>query len=118
MHADRTGDGLAGLVRRLDEGSSSAAHYPQLPELAPMRAAWERLHADSRLRIALQQAPAEGGPLNSAVLVGRMLETLHALSPGYLRSFIAHADTLAWLERIPGPPRGAATSARRTGRRR
>lgn len=118
MHPEQGKGGLGELVRRLDENSSSAAQFPQLPDLALMRAAWERLHADSRLRIALQQAPAEGGPLNSAVLISRMLETLHGLSPGYLRSLIAHADTLAWLERIPGAARTTGTPARRSGRRR
>lgn len=100
--------GLSDLVRRLEEASASAAHYPQLPALQPLRDAWQQLHADSRLRIALQQTPAEGGPLNSAVLVHRMLDTMHTLSPGYLRHFIAHADTLAWLERLP-PAHPAAT---------
>ena len=118
MRAEQAESGLAALVRRLDENSSSAAQFPQLPDLALMRVAWERPHADSRLRIALQQAPAEGGPLNSAVLIGRMLETLHAVSPGYLRCFVAHADSLAWLERIPGASRATSAPARRPGRRR
>ena len=118
MPAEGAQGGLASLVRQLDAGSRSAAHFPQLPELSTLRAEWERLHADSRLRIALQQAPAEGGPLNSAVLVGRMLDVMHALSPGYLRSFVAHADTLAWLERIPAAARASAAATRRTGRRR
>ncbi len=108
MATEQDVQGLAGLVRRLDEASASAAHYPHLPALQPLRDAWQQLHADSRLRIALQQTPAEGGPLNSAVLVHRMLDTMHALSPGYLRHFIAHADTLAWLERLP-PANAAAT---------
>lgn len=118
MATERSRSPLAELVRRLDEGSSSAAQFPQLPVLERMRAEWESLHADSRLRIALQQPAAEGGPLNSAVLVDRMLATMHALSPGYLRNFIAHADTLAWMERIPGAPRPAPAGGRRPGRRR
>jgi hypothetical protein len=104
MRADRAAaDGLAGLVRQLEAGSISLPHYPQLPALQPMRDAWQQLHADSRLRIALEQTPAEGGPLNSTVLVHRMLDAMQALSPEYLRHFIAYADTLAWLEQLPQP---------------
>lgn len=111
--ADRTADeGLAALVRDLDAGSASLQHYPQLPALQPMRDAWQQLHAESRLRIALQQTPAEGGPLNSAVLVHRMLDTMQALSPDYLRHFIAYADTLAWLEQRTQPT-AAATRKRK-----
>ena len=70
------------------------------------------MHADSRLRIALEQTPAEGGPLNSTVLVHRMLDTMQALSPDYLRHFIAYADTLAWLEQR-AQPTAAATRKRK-----
>lgn len=92
--------GLAGLVQRLDAESRSAARYPELPALVGMRDHWNQLHADSRLRITLQQAPAEGGPLNSAVLVHRMLTLMQQTSPGYLRHFVAYADALSWLEQM------------------
>lgn len=74
-----------------------------------MRIQWEQLHADSRLRITLQQAPAEGGPLNSAVLVHRMLTLMQETSPGYLRHFVAYADALSWLEQM----QPSATPAKR-----
>ena len=112
MRDDRAATGLTGLVRQLEAGSTSLPHYPQLPALQPMRDAWQQLHADSRLRIALQQTPAEGGPLNSAVLVHRMLDAMQALSPDYLRHFVAYADTLAWLEQLP-QPQTAATARKR-----
>ncbi|MDR6094402.1 hypothetical protein QE373_001699 [Stenotrophomonas sp. SORGH_AS321] len=115
MRDDRAITGLAELVRQLEAGSASLPHYPQLPELQPMRDAWQQLHADSRLRIALQQTPAEGGPLNSAVLVHRMLDAMQALSPDYLRHFVAYADTLAWLEQQPQP---ATTVPKRAPRKR
>ncbi|MBJ7515426.1 MAG: DUF2894 domain-containing protein [Stenotrophomonas sp.] len=120
MRADRAAaDGLAGLVRQLEAGSISLPHYPQLPALQPMRDAWQQLHADSRLRIALEQTPAEGGPLNSTVLVHRMLDAMQALSPEYLRHFIAYADTLAWLEQLPHTAAAATTQApRRAPRKR
>lgn len=112
MRDERTGTGLAGLVRQLEAGSVSLQHYPQLPALQPMRDTWQQLHAESRLRIALQQTPAEGGPLNSAVLVHRMLDAMQALSPDYLRHFIAYADTLAWMEQRAQPT--AAATRKRT----
>lgn len=123
MSASRHG-GLAALVRELDAASRSAAHYPELPALAGMRERWNQLHADSRLRITLQQAPAEGGPLNSAVLVHRMLTLMQDTSPGYLRHFVAYADALSWLEQmqqagaLSGTAATAAPRARSATRRR
>lgn len=90
--------GLAGLTARLDAASTSLPHYPQLPALQQMQAQWAQVHEQSRLRVALHQAPAEGGPLNSAVLVHRMLDMMRTVSPQYLRCFVGHADALAWLE--------------------
>ena len=51
---------------------------------------------------------ADGGPLNSAVLVQRMLDTMQATSPGYLRHFIDYVDTLSWLQALQD---GAASGA-------
>lgn len=99
MRADRRPHAaLAELVAQLDAGSRSQAHFPRLPELQQMQQQWAALHEESRLRVALHEAPAEGGPLNSAVLVHRMLEMMRAVSPAYLRCFVGHADALAWLE--------------------
>jgi len=115
MRAERQ-KGLAGLVQRLEAGSRSLPHYPELPALAGMRERWNQLHADSRLRITLQQAPAEGGPLNSAVLVHRMLTLMQDTSPGYLRHFVAYADALSWLEQVQqstAPAHPAAAPAAR-----
>lgn len=92
--------GLGELAGLLDAHSRARPHYPAVPGLAELRAESEALHARSRLRMTLQQAPAEGGPLNSAVLVHRMLETLRTLAPGYLQHFVAYADALSWLEQV------------------
>lgn len=104
--------GLRQLVQRLDDHSRVRAEYPAIAQLDVLRRESETLHARSRLRIALQQAPAEGGPLNSAVLVHRMLETMQALSPAYLQHFIAYADALSWLEQVPGQDARAPAPAR------
>ena len=50
-------------------------------------------------RQALEQAPANAGPLNSAFLAYRALTLMHQQSPGYLRRFLTYMDTLASLER-------------------
>jgi hypothetical protein len=48
--------------------------------------------------------PAQAGPLNSAQVVHRALQTLHRLSPAYLDAFIAHIDTLLALETPAAEP--------------
>jgi Protein of unknown function (DUF2894) len=48
---------------------------------------------------ALARKPAQAGPLNSHVLVLQALELMRELSPDYLRHFLAHVESLQWLER-------------------
>ncbi len=102
-------EGLRALVRDLDAGSRSLAHYPQVPMLDQVRREWSALRSEVQVRRSLRaEAPADGGPLNSAVLVQRMLDTMQATSPGYLRHFIDYIDTLSWLQALQD---GAATAA-------
>jgi hypothetical protein len=89
---------------------SGRAAYPEVPALAEFRKLWSTLRADSQLRQSVAHAPSDAGPLNSAALASRAIALMHELSPGYLRSFIAYVDDLAWLERL-GSPAPAATSA-------
>ncbi|MBD3681898.1 DUF2894 domain-containing protein [Stenotrophomonas sp. Br8] len=101
-------DGLRALVRDLDAGSRALAHYPQVPMLDDVRREWSELRSELQVRRSLRtEAPADGGPLNSAVLVQRMLDTMQATSPGYLRHFIDYVDTLSWLQALQD---GAASS--------
>lgn len=101
-------DGLRALVRDLDSGSRSLPHYPQVPMLDDVRREWSELRSELQVRRSLRtEAPADGGPLNSAVLVQRMLDTMQATSPGYLRHFIDYVDTLSWLQALQD---GAASS--------
>jgi len=115
--------GLRELVERLDAQSRARDTYPQVPGLAALRAEADTLHARSRLRMTLHQAPAEGGPLNSAVLVHRLLECLRTLAPGYLEHFVAYADALSWLEQTapadarPTPAAGPGGKPRAPRRR-
>jgi len=103
-------EGLRALVRDLDAGSRSLAHYPRVPMLDQVRREWSALRSEVQVRRSLRaEAPADGGPLNSAVLVQRMLDTMQATSPGYLRHFIDYIDTLSWLQALQD---GAATAAK------
>ncbi len=92
-------DDLRALVRDLDAGSRSLPHYPQVPLLQQVRRDWSEQRSELQVKRSLRtEAPADGGPLNSAVLVQRMLDTMQATSPGYLRHFIDYIDTLSWLQ--------------------
>jgi len=106
-------DGLRALVRDLDAGSRSLPHYPQLPMLDQVRREWSALRSEVQVRRSLRaEAPADGGPLNSAVLVQRMLDTMQATSPGYLRHFIDYIDTLSWLQALQDCAASAADTAK------
>ena len=70
-------EGLRALVRDLDAGSRSLPHYPQVPMLQQVQREWSELRSELQVRRSLRtEAPADGGPLNSAVLVQRMLDTM------------------------------------------
>ncbi|MDP3832503.1 MAG: DUF2894 domain-containing protein [Hydrogenophaga sp.] len=62
------------------------------------RESWARIRAEEDVALALQRGPENAGPLNSHMLVLRTLGLLRGLSPDYLRRFMAHADTLLWLD--------------------
>ncbi|HGM7336030.1 TPA: DUF2894 domain-containing protein [Stenotrophomonas maltophilia] len=97
----RAQDSLRALVRDLDAGSRSLPRYPQVPMLAQVQREWSELRSELQVRRSLRtEAPADGGPLNSAVLVQRMLDTMQSTSPGYLRHFIDYVDTLSWLQAL------------------
>ena len=62
------------------------------------RETWSRISAADDVAQAVQRGPENAGPLNSHMLVLRTLGLLSELSPDYLRRFMAHADTLLWLD--------------------
>ncbi|HET7792347.1 MAG TPA: DUF2894 domain-containing protein [Rhizobacter sp.] len=118
---------LTQLVERLDRHAGSNAPTPRtrialprpLKSVVAFQGTWSRLRTEQRLRQALAQVPAQAGPLNSAHIVSRALQTLHALSPAYLDAFMTHVDALQWMEQASGGgdvvqraprPRGAARS--------
>lgn len=71
---------------------------PELRSAQAFRETWSRLCAEDEVVQAVQRGPENAGPLNSHMLVLRTLGLLRELSPDYLRRFMAHADTLLWLD--------------------
>lgn len=81
---------------------AATARPVPLKAVAAFKSTWSRLRADQRLRQAMAQVPTMAGPLNSSSLVNRMLQTMREVSPEYLDAFMAHIDTLLWLEQASG----------------
>jgi hypothetical protein len=79
----------------------AAAPQP-LKAVTAFKGTWSRLRAEQRLRQVLAQVPAMAGPLNSAHVVNRALQTMRELSPEYLDAFILHVDALLSLEQASG----------------
>lgn len=113
---------MAELLRRFDHASAhggaagSALPVPgvqpvstrQAPDHArspPRRAAFDdvrsaslRARTESQARQALNDAPENAGPLNSANLVHRALNAMRDAAPGYLFPFMTYVDLLACIE--------------------
>lgn len=70
----------------------------ELRSAQAFRETWSRLSAEDEVVQAVQRGPENAGPLNSHMLVLRTLGLMRELSPDYLRRFMAHADTLLWLD--------------------
>ena len=70
----------------------------ELPSLRQFRESWSRHNAVDQVQQAVSRGPENAGPLNSHMLVLHSLERMRALSPHYLQHFMAHAETLLWLE--------------------
>ena len=71
---------------------------PALDRLDEVRRISREARSASQLRQALEHAPENAGPLNSARLVHRALSAMHDVSPGCLQPFMAYVDALARLE--------------------
>lgn len=100
---------LSQLVARLNRHAGGAvatparmAAPPPLKSVAAFQGTWSKLRVEQRLHQALAQVPAQAGPLHTARIVSRALETLHELSPAYLDAFMTHVDALQWMEQASG----------------
>jgi hypothetical protein len=101
---------LAALNAHIAQASQAAAggqrpnggQWPELRSAQRFRETWERLGAEEAVVQATHRAPENAGPLNSHMLVLRTLGLMRELSPHYLRRFLAHTETLLWLEQAHG----------------
>lgn len=101
---------IAGMAQ-----ASGTAGRPELRSAQAFRETWSRLCAEDEVVQAVQRGPENAGPLNSHMLVLRTLGLMRGLSPDYLRRFMAHADTLLWLEQASAqwkPPAAKPRAAR------
>lgn len=98
---------LRGLVRQLEQHASentgarldgAAGPRSELKTIRNFRNTWSKLSVDKQVARALQQAPANAGPINSHMLVLRSLAMMRDISPDYLNRFISYADTLLCLD--------------------
>lgn len=84
----------------------------ELASVARFRRAWSRTRAQDSVLHATTQRPPNAGPLNSQVLVLESLALMRVLPGDYLRHFVAHVESLLWLEAAatqaaPAPARRA-----------
>lgn len=81
---------------------SGGGAWPELRSAQRFRETWERLGAERQVQQARARAPQNAGPLNPQRLMLETLARMGELSPHYLRRFIAHTETLLWLEQAQG----------------
>ncbi len=129
--APRSGQ-LADLVRHIESRNAApgqidakppdvsptgaAAPLTELKTVQRFRATWSRLRVDAQLTRSQEKVPENPGPLNSHLLVQRSLRRMQELSPAYLQRFMAHVETLMWLE--GAAVRGVAVTGKGVARRR
>jgi hypothetical protein len=91
--------------------AGSGAH--ELASARRFRRAWDSGRTLDQVERAVARRPANAGPLNSHMLVVQSLEQMRTLSTEYLQHFVAHVESLQWLERASEAyPRGAAKPAK------
>jgi len=105
-------DALKALNRSLQspatvsENTATASNPPRTVEMKSVqqfRQSWQRMKVQDQVEHALQQGPANAGPLNSHRLVLRTLGLMQDLSPAYLHHFMSHLDTLLQLDTMTLP---------------
>jgi hypothetical protein len=79
-------------------GETPPGTRSELKTIRKFRNTWSKLSADKQVAQALEQAPANAGPINSHMLVLRSLALMRDISPDYLNRFMSYADTLLCLD--------------------
>ena len=70
----------------------------ELKTVRESRATWARMSVGKQLALAMKQAPANAGPINSHMLVLRSLAMMQEISPDYLSRMVSYVDTLLSLD--------------------
>jgi hypothetical protein len=87
------------VTQGMDAATPGDAHArDELASMRRFRRTWSQSRAQDQVVQAVARKPANAGPLNSHVLVLRTLDLMQALSPEYLRRFVAQVESLQWLE--------------------
>lgn len=98
----------------IDPFAVDNAPLPALKSVHQFSKAWSHIAAEQQVVQALHRGPENAGPLNAHKLVLRSLSLMRSLSTDYLRHFMAHMDTLMWLDQAGHkPPSRAARPARK-----
>jgi AcrR family transcriptional regulator len=87
------GGTMSGITRAVIAGQ-----HPELKTIRNFRNTWSKLSVEKQVTQALEQAPANAGPINSHMLVLRSLALMRDISPDYLNRFMTYADTLLCLD--------------------
>ena len=85
-----------------DSTPAGGGPWPELRSAQRFRETWERIGAELQVQQARDRAPQNAGPLNPQRLMLETLARMGELSPHYLRRFLAHTETLLWLEQAQG----------------
>ncbi|MEX1167263.1 MAG: DUF2894 domain-containing protein [Hydrogenophaga sp.] len=87
---------------QVEVGNNSKAAAPtrstELKSAQRFRETWALISAETEVDQAKHRAPENAGPLNAHNLVLRTLGLMRELSPDYLRRFMAHTESLMWLD--------------------
>lgn len=72
--------------------------FPELKSVKRLRRTLTKSSTENRVRQSINQGPKNPGPFNGHMLVLKTLSMMKDKSPAYLNRFIAHVDTLLWLD--------------------
>lgn len=83
-----------------DDAEAGMGSPSDMKSVRRFAATWSKIATERQLSAALTRGPGHAGPLNSHNLMLRTMSLMHALSPAYLRRFMAQADALVWLDQM------------------
>ena len=86
------------VVTAMSDATAATNNVSELKSARHFRQSLEKISIDKLVARAMQEVPADAGPLNPQMLVIRSLTTMRELSPQYLNRFVSYMDTLLWLE--------------------